>query len=55
MASNVTTDKSKAEVDKELDQALKDSFPGSDPVQLTDPSRGVGQAPKKPRPDPEKP
>nr|WP_314069992.1 hypothetical protein [uncultured Roseococcus sp.] len=44
-------DKSRAEVDKELDQALKDSFPGSDPVQLTDPNRGLGGAPKKPRPD----
>ena len=46
-------DKTKAETEKDLDKALEDSFPGSDPVQLTDPSRGMGQAPKKPRPETE--
>ncbi|WP_165585339.1 hypothetical protein [Roseococcus sp. SYP-B2431] len=48
------SDRTKAEAEKELDQALKDTFPGSDPVQLTDPSQGVGKAPKEPRPEPEK-
>jgi hypothetical protein len=54
MNSTVKDDKTKAETDKELDQALKDSFPGSDPIQLTDPSQGVGKAPKQPRPEPGK-
>ncbi len=46
------TEKTQAELDQELDRALKDSFPGSDPVQITDPNRGVGRAPKVPRPAP---
>lgn len=53
MNDTVTKNKTKAEMEKELDQALKDSFPGSDPVQLTDPSQGLGRAPKQPRPDAE--
>jgi hypothetical protein len=48
------SDKTKAETEKELDQALKDSFPGSDPAQFTDPSQGIGRAPKQPRPEPKK-
>lgn len=54
MDGTVKNDKTRAETEKELDQALKDSFPGSDPVQLTDPSQGVGRAPKQPRPEAEK-
>ncbi len=54
MNGTVKNDKTRAETEQELDQALKDSFPGSDPVQLTDPSQGVGRAPKQPRPEPEK-
>jgi hypothetical protein len=30
--------KDKAQQDKELDEALKESFPGSDPVSITQPA-----------------
>jgi hypothetical protein len=32
------SDPEQKELDRELDQALKDTFPASDPVQLTPPS-----------------
>jgi len=40
MADGVTQDnkKNKDEQDKELDEALKESFPGSDPVSITQPA-----------------
>lgn len=40
--------KSKREIDRELDQALKDSFPASDPVAITTPGGPVepGENPK---------
>ena len=31
-------DKAKRKADEKLDQALKDSFPGSDPVSFTEPA-----------------
>jgi hypothetical protein len=40
MADSVTQNdkKTKKEQDKELDEALKESFPGSDPVSITQPA-----------------
>ena len=36
----------KAEVDDKLDQALRDSFPASDPVSFIEPAPGEGRRPK---------
>ena len=45
--------KSDKEKNRELDEALEDSFPASDPPSMTDPSRGTVK--KKPEPDMEPP
>lgn len=43
--------KSKQEIDRELDEALKETFPASDPVAVTTPGGPVepGEDPKKKR------
>ena len=36
--SKAQDEKAKRKVDEKLDQALKDSFPGSDPIAFTEPA-----------------
>ena len=49
MSQHKIKDTKKAKEEKKLDEALKESFPGSDPVSLTQP------APAEPRPARDKP
>jgi len=40
----------KAKVEANLDEALAESFPASDPPAMTEPSPGPEMAPKRPKP-----
>jgi hypothetical protein len=50
MAESKSADKSKKEVDQELDKALEDSFPGSDPISVTQPAPSKPDADRKGKP-----
>ena len=38
---SIATKKKKARIERELEEGLRETFPGSDPVAVTDPTRSI--------------